>query len=111
VSRRPSQGQRLAAGKLTAEEIRARFRVVCICTGIKLGAISDAIRAGATTVQEVNRTTGSGSGDCGATRCRPVIEEMLRNGGRAPVGQSSPEPTEKGDDFWFPTPVRKTKPD
>lgn len=72
-------------GKLTDEEIRARFRVVCICKGVRLGKISDAVRAGATTVAEVNRATGSGTGDCGATRCRPVIEELLRSGGRPPA--------------------------
>jgi len=80
------------AGKMTVEEIRARLRVVCICSGIKRGAISDAIRAGARTVQEVNRITGSGHGDCGATRCRPVIEEMLRTGGRAPDPAAAPPP-------------------
>ena len=66
------------AGKLTVDEIRARFRVVCICKGIKLGAISDAIRKGATTVEQVTRATGSGRGECGATRCRPLIEALGR---------------------------------
>jgi bacterioferritin-associated ferredoxin len=94
--------------KPTPEEVRARFRVVCICKGIKLGRISDAIRAGAKTTQEVNRATGSGSGDCGATRCGPVIEEMLRNDGRPPAPNPVPEPA---DDYWFPTPVFKRKPD
>jgi bacterioferritin-associated ferredoxin len=95
--------------KLTLEEIHARLRVVCICKGIKGGSISDAIKAGATTVQQVNRATGSGSGDCGATRCRPVIEAMLRNGGRPPIQAPTPEPSRDDDDYWFPTPVRKTK--
>ena len=97
--------------KLTLEEIHARLRVVCICKGIKGGSISDAITAGATTVQQVNRATGSGSGDCGATRCRPVIEAMLSNGGRLPVPAAAPEPRQEDDDYWFPTPVRKAKPD
>jgi bacterioferritin-associated ferredoxin len=99
------------AGKPTIDEIRARFRVVCICSGIKLGKISDAIRAGAATVQEVDRATGSGAGECGATRCRPVIEAMLRNGGHPPVDAPPPQPTEQDDDFWFPAPIRKTKAD
>jgi len=95
--------------KLTLEEIHARLRIVCICKGIKAGSISDAITAGGTTVQQVNRATGSGSGDCGATRCRPVIEAMLRNGGRLPVQPSTPEPSQADDEYWFPTPVRKIK--
>jgi bacterioferritin-associated ferredoxin len=95
--------------KPTMEEIRARFRVVCICKGIKLGKISDVITAGATTIQEVNRAAGSGNGGCKATRCGPVIEEMLRNGGRPPAKLPEPEPAEKDNDFWFPTPVLKKK--
>ena len=67
--------------RLTDEEIKARFRVVCVCNGIRMGRLCDAIAAGARTIAEVNRTTGSGSGDCGATRCSPVIEALLRNGG------------------------------
>ncbi len=96
------------SSKPTPEEVRARFRVVCICKGIKLGRISDAIRAGARTVQAVNRATGSGSGDCGATRCGPVIEEMLRNGGRPPAPAPEPAPA---DDYWLPPPVLKRKSD
>jgi bacterioferritin-associated ferredoxin len=102
------------SAKLTPEEIRARFRVVCICKGIKLGRIADAIKAGATTVEQVNRATGSGSGTCGnesgVTRCRPVIEEMLRTGGRPPIETPS-SASDKDDDFWFPTPVRKSSAD
>jgi NAD(P)H-nitrite reductase large subunit len=69
-------------GKLTEEEIKLRFRVVCICKGIRMGKICDAIAKGCSTVRDVNRATGSGSGSCGATRCRPVIEQLLCHGGR-----------------------------
>jgi len=71
--------------RLTEEEIKQRFRVVCICKGIRMGRICDAIIGGCTTVKDVNRATGSGTGDCGAngaTRCRSVIESLLQNGGR-----------------------------
>lgn len=68
--------------KLSLEEIKARVRVVCICKGIKMSRICDAVQAGCTTVEAVNKATGSGNGGCGATRCRPVIEEIIRNGGR-----------------------------
>lgn len=103
------------SGKLTLDEIRARLRVICICKGIKLGKISDAIKAGATTVEQVNRATGSGSGTCGnesgVTRCRPVIEELLRTGACPPLQTAPPEPAGNDDDFWFPTPVPKVKAD
>lgn len=63
--------------KLTLDEIKARIKVICICKGIKLGKIQDAINGGCLTQEEVNRATGSGNGGCGATRCGPVIREML----------------------------------
>jgi bacterioferritin-associated ferredoxin len=97
-----------APRKLTTEEILARFRVVCICKGIKLGRISDAIRAGAKTVQEVNRATGSGRGECKATRCRPVIEEMLRNGGRPPAQVVGPDSSEREPLPAAPVPTAPT---
>ena len=37
----------------------------------------DAIKKGATSLQEVNRIVGSGSGDCKGERCGPRIEELL----------------------------------
>jgi len=102
------------SAKLTVEEIRARLRVVCICKGIKLGKISDAIKAGATTVEQVNHATGSGRGTCGnesgVTRCRPVIEELLHTGTGVPQS-AAPDFLDRPDEFWFPTPVRKTKAD
>ena len=85
--------------KLTLAEIKARIQVVCICKGIKLGKVQDAIVNGCQTVDEVNRKTGTGNGGCGATRCRPVIEKMLANGGKMP---SEPPASTKTDDeeFW-----------
>jgi bacterioferritin-associated ferredoxin len=82
--------------RLTDAEIIARFRVVCICKGIKMGRICDAIVKGCTTVKEVNRATGSGSGDCKATRCTPVILEVLKNKGRPPI--PAPWPPMEPDD-------------
>ncbi len=83
--------------KLTIEEIKARVRVVCICKGIKMSRICDAVTSGARTVEEVNRATGSGNGGCGATRCRPVIEEIIKNGGR-PLTSRKPDYESNDDD-------------
>ena len=79
--------------QLTPDEIKARFRVVCICKGIKMGRICDAIqKKDLTTVAQVNRATGSGDGPCGATRCRPVIEELIQRKGRPlPLRRSEAE--------------------
>ena len=84
--------------KLTEEEIKARLKAVCICKGIKMGRICDAIAKGADTVEKVNKVTGSGSGGCGATRCRPVIEELIKNGGKCIVKKESSK--EPGDEEW-----------
>jgi NAD(P)H-nitrite reductase large subunit len=50
--------------------------VVCICKGIEMGRICDAIAAGCTTTQEANRAAGSGRGGT------PVIQELSKNKGR-----------------------------
>jgi len=88
--------------KLSIEEIKARVRVVCICKGIKMSKICDAVSKGAKTVDEVNRATGSGNGGCGATRCRPVIEEIIKNGGRPLVIKNADsDPIADDEDDFF----------
>lgn len=90
--------------KLSLEEIKARIRVVCICKGIKMGKICEAIARGADTVEKVNKAAGSGNGGCGATRCRPVIEKILAGGGRPLVEDPQAETKQDDDDdfFWKP---------
>ncbi|NBO38299.1 hypothetical protein EBU99_06925 [bacterium] len=83
--------------KLSLEEIKARVRVVCICKGIKMSRICDAVQNGCSTVEEVNKATGSGNGGCGATRCRPVIEQIIKNGGR-PLTSTLPSDVTSDDD-------------
>jgi bacterioferritin-associated ferredoxin len=87
--------------KLTLEEIKARVRVVCICKGIKMSRICDAVQNGCSTVEEVNKATGSGNGGCGATRCRPVIEQILKNGGRPLTSTLHPTDDDSGSDDSF----------
>ncbi len=53
------------------------YRVVCLCNKIKKGTIEKAIRAGATTFDDVKRRTRAGTGPCGAKRCGPVVRAML----------------------------------
>lgn len=57
------------------------FRVICICKGIPRSKICAAIENGCSTVTAVNQKTGSGSGGCNATRCGPVITELVKNKG------------------------------
>jgi len=58
-------------------DIKARIKVVCICKGIKQGRIMDAIIGGCDSQEKVNKKTGSGSGGCQATRCGPVIRQLV----------------------------------
>lgn len=92
-------GEDVKKEKLTVAEIKARLRVVCICKGIKMAKISEAIQKGCSTVEEVNRATGSGNGGCGATRCRPVIEELIKNGGRPITREELHAPSDYEEEF------------
>lgn len=57
--------------------IKLLQRVVCICKGIPLGRVLKGMK-GCTTVAEVNRRCGTGSGGCQGQRCGPRIETLLR---------------------------------
>ena len=63
------------------------YKVVCICNKIRKGVIEKAIRAGAKSIDDIRRRTRAATGPCGAKRCGPVIQEMLR-----PKPKSEPQP-------------------
>lgn len=50
---------------------------ICICKGIPRKRFVDAINKGASSLQEINRIVGSGSGECKGERCGPKIEQLL----------------------------------
>jgi len=50
---------------------------ICICRGIPQKRFVDLIKKGASTLGEINRLTGSGSGDCHGERCGPRIKRLL----------------------------------
>ena len=86
--------------KLTVDEIKANLRVICICKGIKQARICEAIlQKKCESVDDVNRATGSGSGGCNGTRCKPVIEAILANNGRPLVG-TLPRPDDSEDQVY-----------
>lgn len=68
--------------KLSLDDIKRRIKIVCICKGIKQGTICDAILQGCTSIAEVNKKTGSGSGGCKGVRCSPVIQTLIDSKGR-----------------------------
>jgi NAD(P)H-nitrite reductase large subunit len=60
------------------QEIIEGLKPVCICKGIKKRLFLEKIRSGCTTVEELRKATGAGSGSCKGERCTPRIEELLR---------------------------------
>jgi bacterioferritin-associated ferredoxin len=59
------------------ERMRARLKPGCICMGIRLYPILEAIEEGAVTFEEIARLTGIGNGDCGGKRCGRKVAEIL----------------------------------
>jgi bacterioferritin-associated ferredoxin len=65
----------------TEEEILARLKPACICKGIKLRLIIQAIENGATSFEQIAQVTGIGGGSCGSKRCGRNVAEMLKEMG------------------------------
>lgn len=62
-----------------SSEIMDKLTKVCLCKAIPRSTIKQAIKNGATTVQQVQKVTGAGSGGCKGHRCTPKIEELLKS--------------------------------
>ena len=65
----------------TEEEIIARMKPGCICKGIKMQRIIEAIEDGATSFEQIARATGIGGGSCSAKRCRKKVAALLKEKG------------------------------
>jgi len=50
---------------------------ICICKGIPRKRFLEAMKKGASSLQEINRRVGSGTGDCKGERCGPTIKKIL----------------------------------
>ena len=59
------------------EKILARLKPGCICKGVKLIRLIEAVEGGAATFEEVARITGIGDGSCGGKRCGRKVAELL----------------------------------
>lgn len=66
------------------ERLRANLRPGCICRGIRLIRIIEAIEAGADSLEEIARQTGIGKGPCKGKRCGRKVEELLATRQGAP---------------------------
>ena len=59
------------------ERTLARLKAGCICKGVKLIRLIEAIEKGATTFQQVAAVTGIGDGPCKGKRCGEKVAELL----------------------------------
>lgn len=59
-------------------DVITNLKMVCQCRGIRQGVIKKVIAEGKTTLIEVQKATGAGSGDCGGRRCTPRINNLLK---------------------------------
>tara|TARA_B100000959_G_C14772835_1_gene538231 strand:- start:142 stop:345 length:204 start_codon:yes stop_codon:yes gene_type:complete len=57
--------------------IKANLKAGCICKGIKLGKIMEAINNGARSFQKISEMTGIGNGSCKSKRCGEKVRELL----------------------------------
>ncbi len=67
----------------------ARLKPGCICHGIKLIRLLEAIEQGADSFAAVAEISGIGNGDCNGKRCRAKVE-MLLSENPAQQGEHSP---------------------
>ena len=59
------------------QEIIDGLKTICICKGIKKKVFKELIANGKTTIEELRKATGAGSGPCGGRRCTPRLNELL----------------------------------
>lgn len=62
---------------MTEEELLAGLRPACICKGIKMRNVIQAIEDGAQTFEAVSALTGIGGGSCKSRRCKEKIKRIL----------------------------------
>jgi bacterioferritin-associated ferredoxin len=71
------------------ERTMARLKAGCICKGVKLIRLIEAIENGATTFDEVAAATCIGDGPCEGKRCRAKVMDLLDL--QRPCGQNKQE--------------------
>nr|WP_321468929.1 (2Fe-2S)-binding protein [uncultured Desulfobulbus sp.] len=69
------------------ERMMARLKAGCVCKGVKLIRLIEAIEHGAATVAEVQQACGIGDGACNGKRCGEKIRQLLAS----PKGSASME--------------------
>ena len=60
------------------EAILDKLTKTCTCKLITRAKIKEAIKNGASSLEEVQKATGAGSGPCKGRNCSPRIKELLK---------------------------------
>lgn len=66
------------------EGVMARLRPGCICKGVKLFRLVEAIEQGASSFAEVAAILGIDDGPCQGRRCREKVAQLLADRGIGP---------------------------
>ncbi|MDR3598666.1 (2Fe-2S)-binding protein [Clostridium sp.] len=61
-----------------SEAILDKLTKTCTCKIITRAKIKEAIKNGASTIEEVQKATGAGNGPCKGKNCSPRICELIR---------------------------------
>jgi bacterioferritin-associated ferredoxin len=59
------------------DRMMAKLKAGCICKGVKLIRLIEAIENGAATFEQVAAATGIGDGPCQGKRCGEKVAELL----------------------------------
>lgn len=59
------------------QTILDKLTKTCTCKQISRAKIKEAIRNGASTIEEVKKATGAGSGSCNGKNCTSKISKLL----------------------------------
>ena len=59
------------------ERMMARLKAGCICKGVKLIRLIEAVENGATTFEQVAVVCGIGDGPCKGKRCGAKVQQLL----------------------------------
>jgi len=60
------------------QEILDRLKPICLCKGIRKAAFLKHLAAGITSVEELKKASGAGSGSCEGERCTQRIAGLLK---------------------------------
>lgn len=63
---------------MNQQDIIDGLKVICICRGIRKKTFLRKIDLGKSSLTDLQKATGAGSGSCGGKRCTPKILELLR---------------------------------